>query len=285
MMSLSIRRKRERCVNVGAPAFLALILLYVSPPMIRADGTTAVLQSDQAFVRCFTQKDAAGAAQLLAEQFTWINSAGKRFTRAEALEGLPSVVNADVSPQARLYGAAAVIRANKGKVNVLRVWVEGADGWKILLYQEVTQVEQSEPAGGDSSGECRNPCQEIPFRPATASEKEAIASWQGVMRAMAENDVAAYARLIADEFTATDTYHDRPYTKTDRLAQIQKQKDSGKHNAPPELLSAEMFDLGDTVFMIAREQRHGAKAYFNSRMWVKREARWQMLFSFNTRIA
>jgi len=35
----------------------------------------------------------------------------------------------------------------------------------------------------------------------------------GVMRAMAESDADAYAPLIADEFTATDTFHDRPYTK------------------------------------------------------------------------
>jgi hypothetical protein len=36
--------------------------------------------------------------------------------------------------------------------------------------------------------------------------------------------------------------------------------------------------------MVAREQRPGAKSFFNTRMWVKRDARWQMLFSFNTRI-
>jgi hypothetical protein len=45
-----------------------------------------------------------------------------------------------------------------------------------------------------------------------------------------------------------------------------------------------MFDFGDTAMMVAREQRPGAKSYFNTRMWVKRDARWQMLFSFNTRI-
>jgi len=35
---------------------------------------------------------------------------------------------------------------------------------------------------------------------------------------------------------------------------------------------------------VASEQRPGAKSYFNTRMWVKRDARWQMLFSFNTRM-
>jgi hypothetical protein len=30
-------------------------------------------------------------------------------------------------------------------------------------------------------------------------------------KAMADNDADAYSPLIADEFAATDTYHDRPY--------------------------------------------------------------------------
>ena len=104
------------------------------------------------------------------------------------------------------------------------------------------------------------------------------------MKAMAENGAAAYAPLIAEEFTATDTYHDRPYTKADRLAQISRQKETSKRSSPPELVSAEMFDFGETVMMVAREQRFGANSYFNTRMWVKRDGRWQMLFSFNTRI-
>ena len=104
------------------------------------------------------------------------------------------------------------------------------------------------------------------------------------MKAMAENDADAYVPLIADEFTATDTHRDHPYTKPDRIAQIKKQKLAGTRSVPPVLLSAQMFDFGDTVMMIAHEQRLNAKAFFNTRMWGKRDGRWQMLFSFNTRI-
>jgi hypothetical protein len=75
------------------------------------------------------------------------------------------------------------------------------------------------------------------------------------MRAMASNDADAYARLIADEFTATDTHHTRPFSKSDRLAQIQKMKLTGAHSAPSPLVSARMFDFGQSVMMIAREQR------------------------------
>jgi len=155
-----------------------------------------------------------------------------------------------------------------------------------MLYQEVTLVVKSEPPVADGAGmsDCENPCKDIPFHPETPSEKEVIASWQGVMRAMALKDAGAYAPLIAEEFLATDTHHDRAYSKADRIEQINKQKQSGVQSVPPPLVSARMFDFGDTVMMIAREQRANAKAYFNTRMWVKREGRWQMLFSFNTRI-
>ena len=64
----------------------------------------------------------------------------------------------------------------------------------------------------------------------------------------------------------------------------EKSRPRSTRSSPPELLSAGVFDFGDTVMMVAREQRPGAKSYFDARMWVKRDARWQMRFSFNTRM-
>jgi hypothetical protein len=64
---------------------------------------------------------------------------------------------------------------------------------------------------------------------------------------------------------------------TKRIAQINKQKQTGDKPVPSALISARMFDLGETVMMIAREQRPDARPHFNTRMWVKRDARWQML--------
>jgi hypothetical protein len=274
----------KNCRNVGAPTFLAFVLLAFAAIPLRADDSASLLQTDKAFVKAMLHKDAAAAATLLSPGFTWIDSVGKRFARGQVLETFPAVANSDVESQVHVYGYTAVVWANRGQMNVLRVWVKGGDAWRITHYQEVKQAEKSEPPAAKTSVECVNPCRTIPFQPQTANEKEAIASWQGVMRAMAESDADRYSPLIADEFTATDTFHDRPYTKTDRLAQIDKQKTTGRRAAPQELLSAEMFDFGETVMMVAHEQRPGAKSYFNTRMWVKRDGRWQMLFSFNTQI-
>lgn len=241
---------------------------------------------DRALIQFLGDGQEVEAHRLLDENFVWIDSNGREMNASQLLQQHPKPANADVSAEVRIYGQSAIARANHGKLQVMRIWVKRSAGWRAVLYQEVMQVEKSEPAtgAGAASAECENPCKTIPFEPKTQSEKEAIASWQGVMRAMANNDADAYATLIADEFTATDTHHDRPYTKPDRIAQINKQKLSGVRSTPPALLSARMLDFGETVMMIAREQRPSAKAYFNTRMWVKRDGRWQMLFSFNTRI-
>ena len=282
-MSFTGYHNHKICVNVGAPTFLALALfIFVFP--VRAQQDASPLLADRSLIHAFESKDKAAAAQLLDADLIWIGATGHRLTRSQVLEEFPAVANDDVEAPPRKYGETAVVRANRGRMNVLRVWVKRAPGWRMLLYQELLQVEKSEPPAGKTSVECVNPCKTIPFQPQTANEKEAIASWQGVMRAMAESDADAYAPLIADEFTATDTFHDRPYTKTDRLAQINKQKTTGRRAAPQELLGAEMFDFGETVMMVAHEQRPGAKSYFNTRMWVKRDGRWQMLFSLNTQI-
>jgi uncharacterized protein DUF4440 len=271
-------------INLGAPTFLALILLLFSAAPLIADDSSPVLQADKAFVQALVQKDVVATANFLSPDFTWIDSVGQRYSREQVLASSPAVANADVEPQVRVYGETAVVRANRGRMNVLRVWVKSAEGWRVQLCQELLQVEKSEPPAARTSAECVNPCKTIPFEPQTANEKAAIASWQGVMRAMADSDAGAYSPLISDEFTATDTFHDRPFTKTDRLAQINKQKTTGVRAAPQELVAAEMFDFGETVMMIAKEQRPGGKFYFNTRMWVKRDSRWQMLFSFNTQI-
>ena len=277
---------------VGGIVCFAAIAVFSSRHCSASGADQEVSEADRALVRLLGLGDKGSAHdylaldELLDEDFTWIDSNGKSLSKPEVLKNFPALANPDVGLQEHTYGRSAVVRANRGRAQVMRVWARRASGWRLMLYQEVALVVKSEPPVADGAGisDCENPCKDIPFHPDTPSEKEVIASWQGVMRAMAHKDADAYAPLIAEEFTATDTHHDRAYSKADRIEQINKQKQSGVQSVPPPLVSARMFDFGDTVMMIAREQRANAKAYFNTRMWVKREGRWQMLFSFNTRI-
>jgi hypothetical protein len=277
-------RKNQSKRFYHSSVFCLLLSLVTVNSVRSALEDNSIRSADAAFVRAVETRDVSALEATLDENLVWINSHGTRFTRAEVLRNVPAIANATVQPDSRDYGSAELVHVNQGKMNVLRLWVKRGPIWKMALYQEVLQVETSEPARGKPSSDCVNPCKSIPFVPRTQSENDVIASWQGVMLAMAENDAVAYSALIAEEFTATDTYHDRPYSKADRLAQISKQKSSGTHSSPPELLSAEMFDYGENIVMVAREQRPGANSYFNTRMWTKRDGRWQMAVSFNTRI-
>jgi hypothetical protein len=281
-----------RSVLIAATACAALAFVCSSGTFAVTKDEQAVLAADHSLLELLARGDEAflndqlALNQLLNEDLTWIDSTGKSMFKAQVLKNFPQPSNIGVDLQVRIYGRTAIVRANRGKLQVLRVWLQRAPSWRLVLYQEVRMVSKSEPpaAADAGSGACDNPCKTIPYQPETPSQREVITSWQSVMKAMAESDPDSYASLIADEFTATDTHHDAPYTKADRLAQLKNQRQAGARSTPPALISARMFDFGDTVMMIAREQRNNAKAYFNSRMWVKRDVRWQMLFSFNTRI-
>ncbi|HTM40500.1 MAG TPA: nuclear transport factor 2 family protein, partial [Terriglobales bacterium] len=196
-----------------------MALLACAQPLV-ADTRGAVVQADAALLHALASRDHAAVAARLDPEFTWIDSQGKTQNRAMVMQNFPPPAYAGEQIQVREYGNAAIVRADRGQMHVLRIWVRRPDGWRALLYQEVLQVAKSETPGPGSRN-CENPCRSIPFTPQTANEKSAIASWQGVMRAMATNNADAYARLIADEFTATDTHHARPFSKSDRLAQIQ----------------------------------------------------------------
>lgn len=280
-----MKRSSLHCI-AGAIAVGFWLMRCVALSLGQGGDALAAIPPDHALIQAFASRDKSALNQLLEPEFTWIDAHGQSLGRGQVLESLPKVANANVEPQLRAYNHVAVLRASRDRLHVLRIWVHRESGWRILLYQEVQQVEKSESPNSAraAADDCENPCKSIPFVPETQSEKEAIASWQAVMRAMADNDADRYAPLIADEFTATDTHHDRPYTKSDRLAQIKKLSLAAAVSRPPELTSARMFDFGETVMMTAREQRPNAQSYFNTRMWVKRDGRWQMLFSFNTRI-
>ncbi len=197
MVKQGMMNKFVGVVNVGALLFCAAsgLLTFVCP--VAGDNSDPVAQADHAFCKAFEKKDATALKEILDAQF--IDSQGRRLNGPDLLEHIPTLANPDAETQIRGYGDAAAVRANRGRMNVLRIWVKRPNGWRAMLYQEVLQAEKSQPAGGKPSTACVNPCKAIPYQPQTQAEKEVIASWQGVMKAMEDNDADAYSPLIADE--------------------------------------------------------------------------------------
>ena len=101
---------------------------------------------------------------------------------------------------------------------------------------------------------------------------------------VANHDAAAWAPHIADEFAMLSSANDHPLTKSDRIATLNLQKQSGRGSAPSPLVSAEMFDFGDSVIMTCMHQPYTGKPVHVSRLWIKRNGKWVMSISFQTTI-
>ena len=121
---------------VLAAGLLAAPTVLLSPARLPVadDATAAVLQADHSLLQAFEKADRVTADRLMDPDFTWIDSQGKSQSREQVLQNLPAPANADVEAQSRIYGQSAVLRANRGKVQVLRVWIERSSVWKLILY-------------------------------------------------------------------------------------------------------------------------------------------------------
>ena len=212
MVKQALKNKFVGVVNVGALLFFAASGLLIFVCAVAGDNSDPVAQADHAFFKAFEKKDATAPKGILDAQFIWIDSQGRGLNGAELLENIPTIANPDAETHIRAYRDAAAVRANRGRMNALRISGETGQPVARCAVSRSVAGRKSQPAGGKPCTECVNPCKTIPYQPQTEAEKEVIASWQGVMKAMADNDADAYSPLIADEFSATDTYHDRPFT-------------------------------------------------------------------------
>lgn len=246
----------------------------------------AVLRADHALLQAIAKADKSETGKLLDADLIWTDSQGKSETKAEVLQNLPAPENSDVEAPAHIYGRSAVIRAGRGRLQVLRVWAKRPAGWRLLLYQEVMLAEKPRavPNANVNGGPCENPCKTIPYQPKSENEKAALAAMQAVQMAMATNNADSWAAHVADEFTATNSPDNEVYGRANRLAQINSLIKAGLHTTPTPMVSAQVFDLGDAVLIAAHEQPRTNKTNLNTRLMIKQNGRWVMLFSFNTRI-
>jgi hypothetical protein len=246
----------------------------------------AVTQADHALFQAIAKADKSGFGKLLDADLIWTDSQGKSQTKAEVLQNLPAPGNSGLELPARIYGGSAVIRGGQGRLQVLRVWARRPAGWRLLLYQEVMLAEKPRPVpnANVNAGPCENPCKTIPYQPKTETEKAALAAMQAVQAAMANNDPNSWAANVADEFTATNSPDNEVYGRTNRLEQFNNLIKAGLHTTPTPMVSARVFDLGGAVLIVPHEQPPTNKTNLNTRLMIKQNGRWVMLFSFNTRI-
>jgi hypothetical protein len=252
-----------------------------------AEGDPAVLQADHQFIQSAAKADSAALGKLLDADFTWTDAEGKTSTLAQVLHSVPKPALGDeggIDLTERSYGQVGAVTASRGKIHVLRLWVQRPDGWRLLVYHEVKQLDEPSSVKGTGVNGCENPCKQVPFKPANAEEAAIIASWQALETGVTAHDSAAWAPHIAEEFVQISSNSDHPISKSGRMETLDKQKISGVGSAPSPLVSAKMFDFGDAVIMTCLHQPHTGKPVHVSRLWIKRDGQWVMVISFQTTI-
>lgn len=266
---------------------LALFLSLAPRQTTAAEADQAVLQADHKFVQAASLQNGSLLHQLLDDNFSWTDADGKTLTTAEVLHSVPKPALGDESGidlTERTYGQVGAVTAGRGKIHVLRLWVQRPAGWRLLVYHEVKQLDEPSNVKGTGVNECENPCKGVPFKPANADEAAIIASWQALETGVTAHDSAAWAPHIADEFVQISSSSDHPISKAGRMQTLDKQKQLGVGSAPSPLVSAQMFDFGDAVIMTCLHQPHTGKPVHVSRLWIKRDGKWVMSISFQTAI-
>jgi hypothetical protein len=280
---------RAQTVRFLAGSFLlAAALLFVSSRKVAAaEGDAAVMQSDRAFVQAAAKGDAGALGKMLDAEFTWTDAEGKTLTAEEVLRAVPKDALGDergAEVSERTYGQVGAVQASRGKIHTLRMWVQRPDGWRLLVYHEVKQLEQPSTSAGSGVKECENPCNMVPFKPANEAEQAIIASWQALETGVTAHDAEAWAPHVADEFVQISSNSDHPISKAGRIETLNKQKASGVGSAPAPLVSAKMFDFADAVIMTCLHQPYSGKPIHVSRLWIKRDGKWIMSTSYQTTI-
>lgn len=255
----------------------------------RADepAATIALQADHDFVQAAAKGDVASLGRYLDAEFTWTNTEGRTYSRAEVLGSVPKPAlggDAGVNQVRQARSQVEAIMSDHDKIHVLRVWVKRGGSWRLLVYHEV--VLGREGGGPAESGmrTCENPCKTVPYKPKSEAEQEVLASWEALETAVANHDSFNWAPHIASEFTMLGSTNDHPLTKADRIATLNLQKQTGRGALPPPVISVQTYEFGDSVVMTSMHQPYSGKPVRVTRLWVKRDGKWVMSISYQTTI-
>ena len=255
-----------------------------------ADDEHTAKAAHRAFLANLAKGDRKAVGAALDRRFTWTDAEGRTLSRREALKSLPALAAAnqgDVDVQTHFYGRVLSVRGRHDNGRFLRVFVKRRHGWKAFVLLETPIAASAGPASVEQaagSGDCDNPCRTVPYAPRTPLEKDILAAWQQTKMLEWQPDATQWANFIADEFMIINNATIR--TKPEREAIAKRQEASGQGTPGDPIISMEIQDFGDNAAVMFSKHFpvRGGKPYNNIRIWVLRDARWQLAISQQSQI-
>jgi hypothetical protein len=299
-------RRAERFGSQRAVRCLALAVLAVSLATVvvvetraqpAAGDELALLAADTALNDALRSADRSTARRLLSLQFIYTDESGRAYSRKDFLADLKNRSAAPPSDRkVAMYGLVAAVTGDRKPVQgnasfFLDIWVKQKGAWRALAMQNVVLVEENASAGSAAhgeeakSGECKNPCQTVPYRVRSSAEQEVLNSFLAIEKASIAHDAQEWSKHVADEFVLYRSGY-APISKAARIATIERQKESGSPVIVGELQAVRLVVYGDAAAMIATEMvpdnsRPPCRA---ARVWVRRNGQWLMAISVQTDI-
>jgi len=294
-------RAAARWGALGTLVVAALISAFALPkaqpkaqPMAGEDAL--VFAADRALGEAMRAGDKTAARRLLALQFTSVDADGKTYTRKEVLADLKGLAAPASDVTVRSYGLVAMVTghhqsARNADVFFLDVWVKQKSAWRALLMQDVPIALEdatvaAPPQATDAQlYDCKNPCLTIPYRVRSPSELEIINTFQAIMKATVAHDAKEWGKHVAEEFVVYGSGR-APTVRSDRVAAIERQKESNAAVTVGEVRTMRLAVYGDGAVMIATDvvPNEARPPYRAVRVWVKRNSQWLMALSADTDI-
>jgi len=266
---------------------LGVVLVLAGALVAPAAARLPLDKADSRFAESVVKGDAGGVASLLDPGCTWTDVNGQTFDARGVLKVLPKpsiMREARTNRREYEYGRIAVIEADSGKFHQLRIWVMRPAGWRLLIYQEVKSLDAPAAAAATPSvgSACENPCGAVPYAPKTATERAVMDAYKSLEEAAMGGKAREWSAIAADEIALVSSNSDRVFDKPTRAAAIAKATLGGV--APTKLLSARLFEFGDAVVMTSQHQSDRGQFIHITRVWVKRDGRWQETLSYQTAV-
>ncbi len=281
--------------------FVAGVLsaVFTAPRAQPAPGEdAAVVAADMALGAAMRAGDKSMARRLLSLEFTYTDENGQIHERKAFLADIKSVAPAAATDvNVKIYGLVATVTGKRRSAQgndafFLDVWAKDKRAWRALAMQDVVLAAADAPAAEPeaaaapaNSGDCKNPCQTIPYRVRSSAEQDVVTTLQAIEKAGFAHDADDWGKYVADEFVQYRS--DRaPIAKPQRIAVMADQKERNLPAVPSAIQSMRLAVYGDGAAMISTESApDGAEpTWRDARVWVRRNGRWQMAISVQTAI-
>jgi len=278
--------------------FGAALLKLSGGPLAAADDGLTFRQADHNLAEALARGDKNAVAGLLDERFQWVEASGRMHSKAQVLDELAQFAAdnegaLDVRTVDFLGRVERVLGMHRNQ-RFAHLWVKNPAGWQAFVYLNIPiPAERPDYTAApnpptEAEKVCENPCKTLPYKPESAAEEGAMATWFRLKNDEWHPNPEDWAAHADDNHETVTPRADIPKLQhVQELAEERKLFGEEGGSGGSSVLSMRMFDFGNIVIMQAFQGRNpSAKpTSWNLRLFVNRGDGWKIALSAQTNIS